>query len=290
MKATELKNKNVLITGGSSGIGLATAKEFAKYGVNLFLIARNQERLESAREEILSTIPEVGNVTIFPIDITNKEEIENAVYEIISFQGGVDILINNAGISICGRLEDHSFEEHEAVFKTNYLGMFHTLKAIYPHLKNKKGSHIGFVSSVASYIGVFGYSTYAASKFAMNGLAESIRHEAKDYGVGVTIIYPPDTDTPMYHHGTKLPECLALSENASLIQPEEVARKLVKGILKNKFEVMCNFESKLVRLLRFVFPSFYFKIIDNIIEKDRRKRSKAAIAYQSVLKSAAREG
>ena len=112
----------------------------------------------------------------------------------------------------------------------------------------------------------------------MTGLAESIRNEAKDYGIGVTIIYPPDTDTPMYHHDieSKLPECIALSESAKLVQPEEVAQKFLKGIKKNKFEVFCNTESRLIRMLRFVLPGIYFKAVDGIIEKDRRKRRKIA--------------
>jgi 3-dehydrosphinganine reductase len=278
MGTTRFKNKNVLITGGSSGIGLAIAKEFGKYGANLYLIARNPERLKNAKREIFDSIPEAGNVVVFPIDVSVQKEVENAVQTIIEQHDGIDILINNAGISICGRLEDHSSAEHEKVLRINYLGVLYTLQAVYPHLKTKPGSHIGFVSSVAGYLGVFGFSAYAASKFAVTGLAESIRNEAKDYGIGVTMIYPPDTDTPMYHNEmeSKLPECIALSESAKLVQPEEVAQKFLKGILKNKFEVFCNTESRMIRMLRFVFPNVYFKAVDNIIEKDRRKRKKAA--------------
>lgn len=280
MGTTRFKGKNVLITGGSSGIGLAVAKEFGNHGANLFLIARNPTKLENAKKEISSSIPEVGKVTIFPIDVSIQKEVENTVQTIIDQHGGIDILINNAGISICGRVEDHTSEEHEKVLRINYLGTLYTLNAVYPHLKTKPGSHIGFVSSVAGYLGVFGFSAYAASKFAMTGLAESIRNEAKDFGIGVTMIYPPDTDTPMYHHEieSKLPECIALSESAKLVQPEEVAQKFVKGILKNRFEVFCNTESRLIRMLRFVLPGVYFKAVDNIIEKDRRKRKKAAMS------------
>ena len=280
MGSTRFKNKNVLITGGSSGIGLAVAKEFRKYGANLFLVARNPNKLENAKNEISASIPEVGNVTIFPIDVSVQKEVENTVQTIIENHGGIDVLINNAGISICGRFEDHSSEEHEKVLRVNYLGTLYMTQAVYPHIKTKPGSHLGFVSSVAGYLGVFGFSAYAVSKFAMTGLAESIRNEAKDYGIGVTMIYPPDTDTPMYHHEieSKLPECIALSENAKLVQPEEVAQKFLKGILKNKFEVFCNTESRLIRMLRFVLPNIYFKAVDRIIEKDRRKRGKSAIS------------
>ena len=280
MGTTRFKNKNVLITGGSSGIGLAVAKEFGKNGANLFLIARNSERLKSAKNDISTSIPQVGKIELFPIDVSVQKEVEQAVQTIIEKHGGVDILINNAGISFCGRVEDQSSEQHEKLLKINYLGTLYSLKAVYPHLKTKPGSHIGFVSSVAGYLGVFGFSAYAASKFAMTGLAESIRNEAKDYEIGVTVIYPPDTDTPMYHQDidSKLPECIALSENAKLVQPEEVARKFLKGILKNKFEVFCNTESRLIRMLRFVLPRVYFRAVDGIIEKDRRKRRKAAMS------------
>lgn len=278
MNVQDFQNKNVLITGGSSGIGLATAKAFAANGANLFLVARNPGKLETAKREVQVVAAPGAVVAVFPVDISNQKDIETLVSEIIGKKGGIDILINNAGISVCGRLEDHSAEEHEEVIRINYLGMYYTLRAVYPHLKTKPGSHIGFVSSVAGYLGVFGFSAYSASKFALTGLAESIRSEAKDYGVGVTIIYPPDTDTPMYHQDfdSKLPECIALSENAKLVPPEEVAEKFLKGIRKNKFEVFCNLESKLARVLRFLVPKVYFRIIDGIIEKDRRKRRKAA--------------
>ena len=280
MGTTRFKDKNVLITGGSTGIGLAVAKEFGKHGANLFLIARNPERLEIAKKQILDTIPQAGKVVVFPIDVSIQNEVEMTVQRIIDQHSGIDILINNAGISFCGRLEDQSSEDHEKVLRINYLGALYTLKAVYPHLKTKPGSHIGFVSSVAGYLGVFGFSAYAASKFAVTGLAESIRNEAKDYGIGVTMIYPPDTDTPMYHQDidSKLPECIALSESAKLVQPEEVAQKFLKGILKNKFEVFCNTESRLIRMLRFVLPNVYFKAVDGIIEKDRKKRKKAAMS------------
>ena len=280
METSRFKDKNVLITGGSTGIGLAVAKEFGKHGANLFLVARNPERLKNAQKEISETIPQAGKVVVFPIDVSIQKKVENSVQTILDHHGGIDILINNAGISICGRIEDHSSEDHEKVLRINYLGSLYTLKAVYPHLKTKPGSHIGFVSSVAGYLGVFGFSAYAASKFAVTGLAESIRNEAKDYGIGVTMIYPPDTDTPMYHQDidSKLPECIALSESAKLVQPEEVAQKFLKGILKNKFEVFCNTESRLIRMLRFVLPSVYFKAVDGIIEKDRRKRKKASMS------------
>ncbi len=280
MGTTRFKNKNVLITGGSSGIGLATAKEFAKYGANIFLIARNPVRLEKAKNDISTSIPQAGKVFVFPIDVSVQKEVEDIVQTIIKKHGGVDILINNAGISFCGRLEDQLSEDHEKLLRINYLGTLYTLKAVYPHLKTKPGSHIGFVSSVAGYLGVFGFSAYAASKFALTGLAESIRNEAKDYGIGVTMIFPPDTDTPMYHHemDSKLPECIALSESAKLVQPEEVAQKFVKGILKNRFEVFCNTESRLIRMLRFVLPGVYFRAVDGIIEKDRKKRKQAAMS------------
>jgi short-subunit dehydrogenase len=98
--------------------------------------------------------------------------------------------------------------------------------------------------------------------------------EAADFGIGTTIIYPPDTITPFlkWEQENTLPECRALSKNAKAIPAEEVAKKLVEAMIKNKFEVFCSRESKLIRILKVTWPSFYFNMIDGIVKKDRKKR------------------
>src|SRR5207247_815822 len=114
--------------------------------------------------------------------------------------------------------------------------------------------------------------------FAMTGLAECLRMEFNDYKIPVTVIYPPDTNTPMYEREQQLtlPECKALSASAKVVEPEVVAEKFVDGIMKGRFEIYCNGESKLVRVLRGMAPKVFFGQVDGIVRKSRKKAVEAA--------------
>ena len=189
------KDKVVVITGGSSGIGLAVAKEFAREGAELLLIARNKEKLAGAKSmlEKIST----ATVSILSADVSNKEEIINAINEVGNKYGRIDVLINCAGIITCGRFADQPVDDLEKCIQVNYLGSLYTSKAAWPYLAAAKG-RLSFVSSVACYMGLIGYSSYAPGKFALAGLAECLKMESKKDAIKVSIIYPPDTDTPLF--------------------------------------------------------------------------------------------
>ena len=265
--------QNVLITGASSGIGLEIALEFGKLGANLFLIARNPEKLLQAASQIQEAYPSISLKT-FSVDISDPIQIQSVIKQIGEKEGGIHTLINNAGILGLGLFESNSIQDLKRTMETNYFGAVYATQAAWPYLIESQKGHIGFVSSVAGYTGLIGYCAYSPTKFALTGLAECLRMEAKDHGIGVTIVYPPDTDTPMLkeEHNHTLPECKALSKNTRVLSPREVAQKFVKGILKYRFDVVCNTESKMARILRVLCPAIYFKIIDSIVEKDRRKR------------------
>jgi 3-dehydrosphinganine reductase len=276
------KNQNVVITGGSSGIGLAIAYEFAKLEANLFLIARDEQKLQVAKTKIATMSSPSAKVEIFPANVANQLEISQVIQTIGENYGGIHTLINNAGSGACGRFEDIDTETLQDIMNINYWGSVYALQASLPYLKKAKNGHIGFVSSVGGYLGAIGYSAYAPTKFAVTGLAECIRMEAQDNGIGTTIIFPPDTDTPLWHweQAHTLPESKAFSKNVKLMSPEKVAQKFIQGILKYKFEVICNFESNLMRWLKVNLPKTYFGMLDNIIKKDRQKRAKLATKTQ----------
>ena len=264
-------NKHALITGGSSGIGLATAKEFARRGVNLNIIARNTDRLLNAKSDIEATYD--VEVRVFSCDVTDFSSLQMIIND-IGQNSKIDYLVCSAGIMICGRIEDNSMSDLNRIMEINYNGVLNTYKATIEIMKNQREGQIGFVSSVAGYLGAIGYGGYAPGKFAITGLAECVRMEAADYGIGTTIIYPPDTTTPFlkWEQENTLPECRALSKNAKAIPAEKVAKKLVEAMIKNKFEVFCSSESKIIRVLKVIWPSLYFNIVDGIVRKDRKKR------------------
>ncbi|MCP3928400.1 MAG: SDR family oxidoreductase [Bacteroidetes bacterium] len=269
---TRFAGKNVVITGGSSGIGLATAKEFINLNANVFLLARNVERLEIAKKELQAISSKQIQVHTFPVDVSDKNAILATIEEIGSKFGGIHTLINNVGTSVHGRFEHLKLEDLEYVLEVNYLSCIYAIKAAFPFLKEAKNGHIGFVSSVAGYLGLIGVSTYAPTKFAMLGLAESLRQEMAEHDIGMTVIYPPDTDTPLLKRSLKnaLPETKALSKKAKKVSPELVAQKFIEGILNKRFEVYCDFMSRPYRIIRTLFPRFYHNGTDRIIAKSKR--------------------
>ena len=176
----DFKNKVVLITGASSGIGKQTAVEFAKLGSNIILVARRKDKLEQVENELKQF-----NVTtlICPCDVSKKDQVEimsNTVLQKFNF---VDILVNNAGFAIYGSVLDLSIEEIESQMKTNYFGMIYCTKNFLPLMLKKKSGHIVNVASVAASFGLPGIASYCASKFAMLGFSEGLKHELSGTGL-----------------------------------------------------------------------------------------------------------
>lgn len=267
------QSKVVVITGGSSGIGYATAGLLLSQGAVVCLVARNEARLNESASQLRQKFPG-KTVQAYACDITDHGQVKQTVQQIAEANGGIDWLINNAGMGETGRFESQPVAVMHQVMNTNYWGAaYMTLEAL-PWLRQSKGAALAFVSSVAGYVGLFGYTHYVPSKFALTGLAECLRMEFNDYNIPVTVVYPPDTQTPMLERerANTLPECMALSGNAKLVAPEEVAEKFVKGLIKGKFEVYCNGESKLVRILRGVAPRLFFSQVDGIVSKSRKKK------------------
>jgi 3-dehydrosphinganine reductase len=163
-------------------------------------------------------------------------------------------------------------EDLERCVAINYYGSVYASKAAWPWLKKTKGQ-LSFVSSVAGYIGLIGFSSYAPTKFAVTGLAECLWMEGKDDGIRVSIIYPPDTDTPMlqYEHEHGLLETLELSKNIKVKSPEAVARIYLRGLQKNKFEIYCDFESRALRWFKTSFPSLSRAITTRMVKRARKK-------------------
>jgi 3-dehydrosphinganine reductase len=266
--------KNIIITGGSSGIGFAIAKEFALRGSRLFLIARNLDRLKASADRLRNQFHAI-TVEVFSADVSDEQRIGDVMSEIGQRFGGIHVLILNAGITVHGKFEDIELEDLKTVMDVNYFGAVVCLKAALPFLKEQEGAQIGVVSSVAGYVGLFGYSGYAPSKFALIGLSECLRMELD---VQVTVIYPPDTQTPMLEKERKhnLPETLAINQKAKVMQAGEVAAALLRGMQKGKFQVYCNAESRLIHFLRGFWPGLLFGQLDGIVQKVRAELRKSS--------------
>jgi len=255
MKAFE--SRNVYITGGSSGIGLTTAKLLAAEGANVLILSRSRDRIDQALEEIEARRKSEGQrVSGMRLDVSQHDEVNRVMAEAVERFGIPDLLINSAGKAVPRPFEEISYEQFDDIMRTNFYGAWSTIQALLPHMKKKGGGHIVNVSSMAGFIGVFGYSDYGASKFAMMGLSETLRMELRQYNIRISVLCPPDTDTPGYEleNRTKPPETWAIGETAKLIEPEVVARALLKGIRKERYMILANAEGWLIYLTKRYAP------------------------------------
>jgi len=265
----DFNKKKVFITGGSAGIGLSTAKLLASRGADVYIFARNKKNLENAVQEISEQKKRNGQaVDYMQVDVADNEKVAGVMKKAIKDFGTPDLLINSAGRAIPHYFEDISFEQFDATMKINTYGVWNVCAAIVPEMK-KKGGTIVNVSSIGGYLGLFGYTDYCASKFAVIGFSEALRSELKRYNINVSVLCPADTDTPGFQveNLTKPEETIAVSGNARLYQPDEIAGILVRGIEKERAMIITGFDGKIARVLRGIWPGLLEWVFDRDIRK-----------------------
>jgi short-subunit dehydrogenase len=267
------RGKVIYVVGGSSGIGLSIAQLLARRGAHISIFARNPARLEKAIE----TISQHGNserqrFSCFQMDVSDSTNVEKVFAESVVDIGAPEILINCAGRAYPKRFEDIDYAQFDETMKINMYGIWNTVSALLPHLK-KTGGYIVNVSSIAGFIGVYGFTDYSASKFAIIGFSEALRSELKPFNIKVSVLCPPDTDTPAFEieNRTKPKETMEISKNAKLMQPDEVAEALLKGMRREKFIIIPGFDGKFTFLAKRWFPSLVTTIMDRIIARVQKR-------------------
>jgi len=260
---------HALITGGSSGIGLGIARELRERGCNLSLVGRSEERLASAREALMGAGPGGPGVDLYPCDVTDADAVA-ALFQQLRDRGTLPgILVNSAGASIPGRFHEQPIEEFDATMAVNFDGTVHTLRHAVPEMIRAGEGFILNVASVAGLMGVYGMSAYCASKFAVRGLTETLRSELRPHGIVVSLLCPPDTDTPMLEVEklTRPPETEALSGSAGLMTAEAVARIAVRGLRREEAEIIPGIGGKGSALANRLAPGITRWVMDRIIRK-----------------------
>jgi 3-dehydrosphinganine reductase len=250
---------HAIITGGSSGIGLSVACLLAREGVSVSILARDQARLARARNQISSVAADQAGVEAISCDVRSMPACQAAVERAVSIHGVPNWAISCAGIVKPGTFSSLSLEDHLAQLNSNFIGSLNFASAVIPTMKNRGSTRLVFVASGAALVGIYGYSGYAPSKFAVRGLAEVLRVELGECGIAVTLALPPDTNTPQLEVETKLRPrpTKEIAGVAGVWDPDKVALAIVTGARKGRFIVAPGVQLRLLSSVHsMIAPAF----------------------------------
>ncbi len=259
----ELKNKTVIITGASSGIGKALAYQFASEGANLVLAARQYPLMCEIAQDIENKFS-VRAIAV-ATDVSKEEFCKHLIDEAIRLFGRIDVLVNNAGISMRALFEDVDMNVLKELMDINFWGSVYCTKYALPHLLKEKGAIIG-ISSIAGYKGLPGRTAYSASKFALQGFLESVRIENLKKGLHVLVACPGFTSSNIRNVARSKDGSIQgespLNES-KIMSAESVAERIVEALKNKKSELVMTAQGKLTVWLNKFFPRLVDKLVFN---------------------------
>ncbi len=267
-----MKEKVVIITGSSSGIGLACAKEFASQGAIVVLAARSIDALATIKADLEA---KGTKALVVATDVSKETDCQSLIEQTVKAFGKVDILVNNAGISMRALFNDADLDVLRRLMDVNFWGTVYCTKYALPYILNSGGTVVG-VSSIAGFKGLPGRTGYSASKFAMNGFLESLRVENLNKGINVLTVCPGFTasnirNAALGKDGSAQGE--SPRDEQKMMQPEEVARHMVTAIVKRKKLIVLTGQGKLVVLLNKLFPAW----VDKLTLKEMAKENNSPL-------------
>ncbi|PKP34068.1 MAG: short chain dehydrogenase [Bacteroidetes bacterium HGW-Bacteroidetes-17] len=259
--------KVIVITGASSGIGKALTKRFAEPGTALVVGARSIDKLDELVRELSGNFKDILPVMT---DVSKEEDCKNLIQKAVDKYGRIDVLINNAGISMRALFENLDLNVIRKLMDVNFWGTVYCSKYALPHLLASKGSLVG-VSSIAGYKGLPGRTGYSASKFAIHGFLETVRIENLKKGLHVLIACPGFTasnirTTALGSDGSQQGE--SPRDEAEMMSAEEVANRIYKAIGKRKNSLVLTSQGKMTVLINKFFPKYLDKMVYNHMAKE----------------------
>jgi short-subunit dehydrogenase len=227
---------HAVITGGSSGIGLAVASALGERGSVVSLIARDPGRLADAAKSLRSKGIEAH---VASADVADKAAVTGAIAGLTAAAGPCDVLVTSAGQARPGHFHSLDDDVFRRMMEVDYFGTLHAVRAVVPSMIARGSGSIVAISSATAVLGIFGYTAYAPAKFAVRGLMESLRDELRPVGVHVACVYPPDVDTPQLaeENRFKPAETAAISGSVRPISAEAVALSIVRAIERKRYAV-----------------------------------------------------
>ena len=261
-----MKNKVVIITGASSGIGRACASEFFKRGSRLVLVARTESKLI----ELVHSIKNLGGEAIYIVaDVSSETDCSNMIHKTIDAFGRIDILINNAGISMRALFLDLDLRDFEKVMQINFYGTVYCTKYALKHILANKGSIVG-VSSIAGHKGLPARTAYSASKFAMTGFLEALRIENLKKGLHVLVASPGFTSSNIRQNAINVSgghQKESPRNEKKMMSADEVAERIVIAVEKRKNNIVLTAQGKLLVFLNKFLP----QLVDSLVFKSLSK-------------------
>ncbi len=267
---------HAIITGGSSGIGLALAKCLIKEGWNISIISRTEQKLADARKQLLGyKCNSSQKIEIYSADVSDRHQVDKVIQSAINSSGIPELLITCAGIVKPGYFLELPVEIFEQMMAVNYFGTLYAVKAVLPFMRQRGKGHIVMISSGAGLIGIFGYTAYSPAKFAIRGFAEALRAELKIDGIYVSIVYPPDTETPQLieENRSKPLETSRITSHGGILAPEKVAESIIKGIKRGKFIITPGINMTVLALLHSILFPLLRRYFDHLVNKVRDPRN-----------------
>lgn len=260
--------KSALITGGSSGIGFALANRIVASGGNVTILARRKELLtDSAALLEKSRQSADQQILTLQADVTLPEMLNAALDQHKTLHGVPDIVINSAGVAHPGNFTSTRPEIFHWMMDVNYFGTVNVLKNLVPDMQKRKSGTIVNISSMAGFIGVYGYTAYGASKFAVSGFSDALRSELKIYGIKVSVVFPPDTQTPQLEYESKIKPFVTkeIGGSANLMTADAVASEVLQKVARGQYVILPGPEAKMLYVAQNLLGRSMYSVMDMLV-------------------------
>jgi NAD(P)-dependent dehydrogenase (short-subunit alcohol dehydrogenase family) len=266
----DFKGKIAVITGAASGLGRGFADQLYAAGAHLALCDLDYPGLEKTFHIIGAA---KDRVSLHSVDVGDRQAMSAFAADVISKHGAVDLLINNAGISLTPLCFDEiSSEQFDQVLNINMWGTYHGIQAFLPHLRTQPEASIVIISSLAGLVGLYGYSAYSMSKFAIRGLAEALQSELVGSNISVLLVHPGGVKTNLIKHAPNLStkereSAHSLFTRSALQSTDQAVGKILRALQKKKYRLILGLDAHLVYTIRKIFPNRFPKIVHAIFNK-----------------------
>jgi NAD(P)-dependent dehydrogenase (short-subunit alcohol dehydrogenase family) len=232
MALTNFAGAVAVITGGASGIGLATAHALYSRGAHVILADINTPGLQQAKEQIRQHSPNAnGQIEAITTDVTNESQVRELMRQALATCGRIDLVVTCAGVGHGGPIDTFPANDMQSMMNINFMGAFHCVQAALSTMRQQQSGHFVFISSVAGKLGIPSLTGYCASKWAVRGFASALRAELYDTGIGVTTVYPAWVDTPMIHQERDSMHYLNVD---ALLKADEVATAILQAVIEDR--------------------------------------------------------